>query len=185
MAEQLVRFNDNGLASPPPKLDCLPEPEHHRLMSDRNCFVDEHHLYFPRIKFDGHQDELVREFARHPFNRVSMPRCQHIGMHQRYNGAAIPPREVMASFLDEAAILTQLGVTVKALVDIEIALLTDDPKKAARNPDRYLERYDEFSAIRDCLALRARSTEIVPRRLALHGMQRIVPFTARFDPFTV
>ncbi len=183
MAEQLVRFNENGLALSPPKLDCLPEIEHQRLMGEQKCFIDEHHLYFTRAKFDNHPVGLVKEFAQHPFNRVPMPRCQHNLLHSKYTGAAIPRLDVIDRFLEEATTLTKLGVTVKALVDIETALKSDDPKITARNPTRYFERHEEFCEIHDILMQQVLLSEVMPRRVALGGLRRILPGAIKYNPF--
>lgn len=78
-----------------------------------HCFVDDHHLYFPRSNFIG--DELTDAFQSDPFNRIRLPRCQHnsaarSAVHSQYERVPKSKREVMARFLEEASLLRELGV---------------------------------------------------------------------------
>lgn len=177
MSERLVRFNEIGLVVPPPSLDCVPDDEHARFIGDIQCFVDQHHLYFTRNKFDNHPDPLVREFGSHPFNIVPMPRCRHVQYRGNHDGSLVPPREVIAEFLRKANILVLLGVTTKQLIDIETRLMTDNPRKAARNADASFEWYEEFYDRHMSLINRVRTFEVVPQRLIRTGIQKYIANT--------
>jgi hypothetical protein len=155
----------------------VPENDHERYIGDSVCFVDEHHLYFTRKIFDHHPDPLIREFGRHPFNVVPMPRCRHVQYHRNHDAALVPPREVVAEFLHEADILLQLGITTLQLIDLEVRLMTDNPRKAARNPDVSLNWYDEFYDKQLLLIKRVKAFEVVPRRLIQSGIQRYLADT--------
>lgn len=146
MAIRYGRTNENGLVIPPTQLDCIGEECPTALVTGR-CFVDEHHLYFPRAKFA--RNELYAKFAESPFNIVRMARCRH---NSRFSGAQhtmiddvrLPDEEVVHEFLWESHVLTETAQLYTRLESLYEALETSDYRKQARNPVRYLEVVDEF-----------------------------------------
>ncbi len=75
----------------------------------------------------------------------------------------------MASFLDEAELLERLGVVLGALESIELALVTSNTRKRARDPERYLDRYIAFDEESRSLQTQARQLEIIrPEVVTMH-----------------
>ncbi len=117
--------NRHGLVIPPDPANITPS----RLaLQPRRCFIDRHHLYYPRFAF-REAGALAFEFREHRFNQVWLPRFQHDKLHRRYNHLIekqpdyfVPQGDVMATFLDEAYLLDELDVCVKAIDMIDEAL---------------------------------------------------------------
>jgi hypothetical protein len=142
MHNRRVRANAYGLVMPPPHLDCLLD----NCRYDAKCFVDRHHLYFPRRKFS--QTELLQQFSDHPFNSVWMSRCQHELYHLNYTEALVPPSETVEAFLEEADVLLQLGVTAIRYANIELGLSSENLRHIVRiacseHPEHFEEVRDE------------------------------------------
>lgn len=111
MALRYARTHENGLVVAPPRIDCL-GPRCFESAFGEGCYVSHHHLYFPEHEY---RSELEREFRDNAFNIVGIPRCVHTLYHQQIDAVATPSVEVMEQFLQQAEILTDLGVFVTDL----------------------------------------------------------------------
>ncbi len=164
MAIRYGRTNEKGLVIPPTQLDCIGEECPTALVTGR-CFVDEHHLYFPRAKFA--RNELYASFANSPFNIVRMARCRH---NSRFSGAQhsmvddvrLPEEEVVHEFLWESYVLEQIAQLYARLDHLYESLETTDVRSQARDPNRNLAVVDEFQEqLQYCQKL-ARDFEVIP-----------------------
>lgn len=155
-----VRVNELGLAITPSRLECVGE-SCPRYLENNSCFVDAHHLYFPRARYFALGWPYDR-FANDSFNRIWMPRCRHDEYHRRKAWTPLPPEEVVVEFLAEAEVLHQLGMVWGALKEIEDALFTDNARKMARDQDRYLEVYQMFLERVPELEAKVNSFEVLP-----------------------
>lgn len=172
MPIRYARTNELGLTVPPPQLDCLQEECPTALVTGR-CFVDEHHLYFPRAKFSG--DPLLTEFATNPFNVVRLPRCRHNSrfpgsQHAMYDDVRIPDRDVIQEFLWEAYVLKEISQLACRLEVLYESLSTNNVRRVARNPERSVEMIEEFSDQMKHLTLMTGGLEVIPevQKTSLH-----------------
>ncbi len=177
MQKRLVRVNSLGLAVFPKRLGCIEEERHYEYVGNQRCFVDEHHLYFSRSLFDKHPDDLVRQFAAHPFNRIKMLRCRHVQYHQIHSNAVIPSHEVMAEFLHESSLLQRLGVVVKSMVYLEDTFRADTGSKISRlmfSEEQFIDRFEGFNEEKTDLIPAIQSLEVVPSALVIPSLERFV-----------
>lgn len=117
--------NRHGLVIPPDPATITPE---RRQKYTKACFISRHHLYYPDKTFRS-AGSLATEFMGHKFNHVWLPRFQHNKWHRRYDPFIlknrtylIPDDDVMETFLDEAHLLDELNVCVRAIDMIDEAL---------------------------------------------------------------
>ena len=155
----------NGLVRPPQLLDCIGE-KCPIVQKKGYCFTDEHHLYWPNEKFMT-SGSLVREFCLDRHNRIAMARCRHNSeisraMHTKYDGAYIPPEDVMVTFLDESELLFDLGVTVKNMARIVRSLLTENSKEKASYPERSINWLQKYNEDLTHLSKRANNFDFIP-----------------------
>ena len=111
--------NSFGLVLPPSE----EELEYLRLFQrpkNRPDSVDRHHLYWPRNLYNT--SKLSNRFREHRFNSIWILMTDHRILHKEYDGVPVPPRDVMTTFLDEAELLDELGVCVRAVEMIDSAL---------------------------------------------------------------
>lgn len=159
-------MTEQGLVVPPQQLECQPSQCEVVAKFDR-CFIDRHHLYWPHRKFSS--SPLAAAFRAQRFNSINLHRCQHNDLHRRFDESAMPSSDLMASFLDEAELLERLGVVLGALESIELALVTSNKRKQARDPERYLDRYIAFDEESRSLQTQARRLEIIrPEVVTMH-----------------
>lgn len=168
--------NKNGLVVPPEPVridERLAERYGERSKPDR------HHLYFPRIEFQE-RGKLAHDFREHRFNSIWLPRFQHERLHKRYDrlirahpGYLVPSDEVMVTFLDEAHLLDELQVCVRAIEMMNDALYEGTVVKI----DRTLEnRQMRVESINDVVRRTANFEVITPQisRIAIEGAQRVM-----------
>lgn len=146
------RDKNTGLVVPPRLLDCIGETCPVALRQG-HCFKDDHHLYWPYGLFMKDNAPLLREFRQDRHNIKSMARCRHNSAfrrseHRKYDGALIPPEDIITTFLDESAILADLGVTatkmagiVRMLVNLQATENKPDPAQALENLQQYSETF--------------------------------------------
>lgn len=168
MALRYARTDALGLVVAPPKLDCMgadcPVAERRGY-----CYTDEHHLYFSPEVFARHA--LTQAFRANRFNKIRIPRCRHDQYHNQIDRVHVPELEVVEAFLDEAAVLAQLGVVTETVLRIERQLTSDDVQDVSRvacspgGPRGFEERLEEHRQKQtECLEQASR-LEVVPQRL--------------------
>jgi len=119
---------EHGLAIPPKQRGCVGEscPVAEKLGS---CYVDKHHLYFPRKAYLAQGEDYVNLRAS-IHSVVSVARCRHDSSDARaqhgqvYERAAFPKRAVIGRYLEESSNLIALGVHVNSLAE-DIDMYTD------------------------------------------------------------
>lgn len=158
------RVTSVGLVLPPPREDCERETCQTTAQHGR-CFISRHHLYWPASKFAA--DSLSQRFRQHPFNSVSLPRCQHDRYHQRFAQAYMPPEDVMEAFLDEAKLLERMGVVLGQLESIEAAVMSNELRTMVHVTNNHLERYVEYGEESEQLMRRLGELEIIEPRLVV------------------
>ena len=82
----------------------------------------------------------------------------------------MPSSDVMAAFLDEAAILTELGVVLGAMETLEMAESAVEYRKRARDPARYAEIWQAFAERSEELLGRVVAMEVVQPELIQHHL---------------
>lgn len=148
MSERPVPTYENGLAKLPKKRNCIgwrcPVAKQRGA-----CFVDKHHVYFPYVLFDE-TSALTRAFHLDPHNIINMARCRHYSSykkseHRRHDFALIPPDDVMVTFLDESAILLDLGISVRNMAVLVTKLLQEKPYQQPKRQDvlEWLQRFED------------------------------------------
>lgn len=140
--------NKNGLVIPPTPIELSPEQANQK---GRKSFPDRHHVYFPRVAFLK-SGNLAYRFREHQFNSIFLPRFQHERLHRRYDPLVrdypdffIPNEDVMATFLDEAELLEDLGVNVRAVDMINDAIYEDRVRRLDRTLENREERLEKVS----------------------------------------
>jgi len=88
--------------------------------------INRHHLYWPKNYY--HQNKLATSFREHRFNSVWLLKSVHQDIHDNYDGVPYPSKEVMEVYLQEATILDELGVCIKAIEMINEAIYEDRVK---------------------------------------------------------
>ena len=144
---------------------------------------DRHHLYFPKTAFKE-AGTLATEFREHRFNSIWLPRFQHDKLHRKhdpfvrkYPGSLIPDEDVMATFLDEAHILDELKVCVKAIDMIDEALYEGRVKHYGRTFEKRQHKVETAVGAMACIP----RFEIVTSRIAqmvIADVAHIVPVAA-------
>jgi len=126
------------------------ETEKLRASHLRRSFIDRHHLYFPKFAFKE-AGSLATEFREHRFNAIWLPRRQHDRLHRRYSRAIytypeilIPAEEVMATFLDEAHMLDELNVCVRAVEMIDAAMYEGKVKRLKQASEHRTQRMERI-----------------------------------------
>lgn len=141
--------------------------------------IDRHHLYFPRVEFLEHSD-LAHKFREHRFNSVWLPRFQHERYHKRhdrffreYPTYLIPSDDVMATFLEEAYMLDELQVCVKAIVMMDDALYEGI---TTQNDQSIEARQMRVETIHNVVRSAESFSIITPQiyRIALAGVDRVL-----------
>jgi hypothetical protein len=138
-----------------------------------HCFVDEHHLYFPRAKFTG--DALTDAFQSDPFNRIRLPRCQHnsgspSAVHSQHHGTPKPKREIMGRFLEEASLLRELGIVSIKSDGLLAATFEEDASSSTLQRRR--ESWEEAqNKLRELLARAQTECEVITPFLLRRGEQ--------------
>ncbi len=117
-----AEIDKNGLALPPTSTDCLGE-DCSITNKGGQCYSDRHHLYFYKSRYiaKGHQS-LSYQLRQDPFNIIWIARCRHDQLHNTQDGPYIPGDDVMERFLDESALLRDLGVSAIRLASLELDL---------------------------------------------------------------
>lgn|GEM_PF-6693273 len=168
--------NRHGLVIPPDPARITPAREEyyrHRIVPDR------HHIYFPRVVFKE-AGSLPFDFREHRFNSIWLPRFQHDRLHKRYSPLVykypdymMPPGDVMATFLDEAHLLDELDVCVKAVDMIDEALYDGRVKHVNHTLDN---REQRLQVIETVVSLVPDFEIVTPfiARTALAGANRVL-----------
>lgn len=165
MRERPAPTDNLGLVKLPYTRNCVGEkcPE---VQKKGHCFTDWHHLYHPYSTFTN-TGSLIKAFHDDRHNVIPMARCRHnsvlkIAQHSMFDFVLIPPAEVMATFLDESAVLADLGVTVRNMARIVRTLATENAREKARQPERSLHWLMLFQEKLHGLQQQAASFEVVP-----------------------
>lgn len=168
MAFRYARTDTLGLVVAPLDTDCV-GPECRVALQKGRCFIDEHHLYFSEANFA--RRSLSREFRKHPLNQINVPRCRHDQYHTQVDSARIPDDDVMATFLDEAEILRQLGVVTREVLCLEKRLDCTDSRDLVRitwsdgGPKGFEELLERHKSTQTNYLEQAAKLEIIPERL--------------------
>lgn len=167
--------NRHGLVIPP---DPAKITQARELYYGKKVMPDRHHLYFPRVVFRG-IGSLAFEFREHRFNSIWLPRFQHEKLHRRYDAMVmrhpdylVPSDDVMATFLDEAHLLDELDVCVKAIDMIDEALY----EGKVTNETAVLENRDyRLGVVRDVVDMMPRFEIVTPlmTRAAMQDVERV------------
>lgn len=75
---------------------CDPDREC-RYRDTAECYIDEHHLYWPRRSY---RDSVGRAFRNHPDNKVDLCRQVHQDIHATQGPPKKPKRTVMLGVLN-------------------------------------------------------------------------------------
>ena len=105
-----------GLALPPDETMLAHLAEKYK-KSTFTQFSDRHHLYWPKSIYP--EGTIAKKFREHRFNIVWLLRSDHNNIHRHYDGVPPPSPEIMHSFLNEAHVLDELEVCVKAIEMID------------------------------------------------------------------
>ena len=166
MKQTYTPRNEFGLALPPARVEFDPEPIQETAPETRRCFVSRHHLYWPRAEYLA--DPLKHEFREHRFNSIWLDDRQHRAIHIGYLGTRSPKPEIMHAFLDEAKILDDLGVCVRAIEMINEAIY--EGRVAPEWLDHTKEtRNKKCQQIADAII---RPIEVVPGRISIPILNR-------------
>jgi hypothetical protein len=156
--------NKNGLIIPPTPIELSPKTVEKKGIKS---MPDRHHVYFPRYSF-LEAGEVAQRFREHRFNSVWLPRFQHERLHRRYDNLVkihpnyfIPEEEVMLTFLDEAKILENLDVNLRAVDMIDDAIYEGRVADLGESSERREERIENIA---NGIKLTNR-IEIVPRHI--------------------
>jgi hypothetical protein len=140
--------NKNGLIIPPTPVELSPDQAEQK---GRKSLPDRHHIYFPRVSF-VESGELAFKFREHRFNSIWLPRFQHERLHRRYDTLVreypsymMPDEDVMATFIDEAKILDDLNVNVRAIDMIDSAIYEGRVRKMNKTQEHRDERVQKVS----------------------------------------
>lgn len=131
--------------------------------------VDRHHLYWPRTHYLN--SAIGRDFREHRFNSVWMLRTDHNNLHHDFDGVPLPPSDVMATYLDEALLLDELGVCVRAVEMIDTAIYEGRVK---RQPKTEEHRQHKLEAIRLSIE-KVNRLEVLPDYIAQLAIYQLAP----------
>src|SRR5690606_24480240 len=106
----------------------------------------------------------------HRFNSIWLPRFQHERLHRRYDPLVreypdyfIPNKDVMVAFLDEAELLEDLGVNIRAVDMMDEAIYEGRVKKidqTLENRDARIQKVSEYMK-------RMHEVTVIPRYVKL------------------
>jgi hypothetical protein len=161
--------NKNGLIIPPDPAKVSPEVATYYGEKSK---PDRHHIYFPRVVFAS-ESELSFKFREHRFNSIWLPRFQHDKLHNRYDELIrkypkfmMPRIDVMETFLEEAQMLDELNVCVRAIDMIDDAIY----EGKVVHINRTLEKREEKLEIISTVVELSRGFEVVSQKLAQTAM---------------
>ncbi len=160
--------NDYGLVLPPPP-DGVEVIEYLKPANIHSLGVNRHHLYWPR-NFYLDTSDLAFRFREHRFNSVWMTIGKHQQYHKEYDGVPVPPDDVMRAFLDEAAVLDELGVCMHAVQMMDVNIY----RGRVRKMDKVMEHRQERLATIEAVFELETEFRVVPAEFAqavLHGAE--------------
>jgi hypothetical protein len=141
--ERIPELNEYGLVLSPTKQELIAlRPQRTRPLPEIDK-TNRHHLYWPATRYAGSRSSLVNSFREHRFNSVWILMSDHDNYHATYDGVPVPHRAVMHEFMREADLLTQLGVSVNAIENINKGLEIGKRINNARTERRKEERLFE------------------------------------------
>ncbi len=127
-----------------------PRPDH----------LSRHHLYWPEKLY--RRNELSLMFREHRFSSVWLLRSDHDVIHRKYDGVPVPPKDVMETYLHEAALLDELEVVIRAVEMIDEAIYEGRVKRPVRAQGR---REQNLELIHEKFA-EARKVELISQQAA-------------------
>lgn len=160
--------NDYGLVLPP-QADDEAIIEYLKPADIHSLGVNRHHLYWPR-GFYLRAGDLAFAFREHRFNSVWMTVANHRQYHEEFDGVPVPPNDVMRAFLDEAAILDELGVCMHAVQMMDENIY----RGRVRKLDKVMEHRQERLATIEAVFTLEPEFRVVPAEFAqavLHGAE--------------
>jgi hypothetical protein len=163
--QHVPETNSFGLVLPPSPedleyLQLFQRPKH------KPDTVDRHNLYWPRSLYVS--SALAQQFREHRFNSIWTLRRDHNSIHSKFDGVPIPPQEVMSAYLDEAELLDELGVCVRAVEMMDIAIYEGRvrlPKAIKENRQQKIETIQSTIELVDYF-------EVIPAHLARLAVQQ-------------
>lgn len=169
-------YETTGLPVPPRKRDCVGEscPV---AFTRGSCFTDEHHLFFSE-KMYTNKGGVYLELFKDVHARIRMARCRHNSgyaqaWHSMYDYTPFPKKEVAGRFVEESAILQQLGVHVDNMASIIDRLTTDNPKRAIINVPSAIEWLEIHNEEFNSLVPRLDEIEVMPGRISAAAIERL------------
>jgi len=149
--------NSLGLVIPPsPEKISFLSPNKPSKVPDR---INRHHLYWPKNYY--HQDKIAASFREHRFNSVWLLKSVHQDIHDKYDGVPYPSKEVIEVYLQEAMILDELGVCIKAIEMINEAIYEGQVKHERSTNEHKSQR---LTLVNQNIA-RANHFETLPREI--------------------
>lgn len=139
--------NDYGLVLPP-QADDEAIIEYLKPANIHSLGVNRHHLYWPRGYY-LRTSELAFRFREHRFNSVWMTIGSHHQYHELFDAVPVPPDDVMQAFLDEAAILDELGVCMHAVQMMDKGIYEGRVRKIDKVQQHRRERLATIEAVFD------------------------------------
>jgi hypothetical protein len=143
----------------PPSQDELEYLRLFRKPKRKQDTVSRHHIYFPRKTYVS---PLEIEFREHDFNSIWILDSDHISLHKRYKYVCPPEKDVMEAFLDEAAILEEAGVCMRALEMIDAAIYEGRIKHLPKTQEDRLHKLETVAASKELV----NDFEIIPLFMA-------------------
>jgi hypothetical protein len=119
LLERVPETNKFGLVLPPTPHSLSKPLKPERRSNSYGDGSDRHHLYWPKKLYSN--GLLTTEFREHRFNSVWLLRSDHNVIHNNFDGVPFPPTEIMEAFLEEAAVLEELDVCVRAVEMLDLA----------------------------------------------------------------
>jgi hypothetical protein len=113
-------------------------------------------LYWPETLYES--TELSKHFRSHKFNTIWLLLSDHFEIHENKDGVPIPPEDVMLAYLDEAKILDELGVCVRAVEMINSAIYEGRVRRPSSTNE---DRHQHFETIHANVR-QIRSFEVMP-----------------------
>lgn len=169
-------YETTGLPVPPRKRDCIGEvcPVAAKRGS---CFTDEHHLFFSEKLYEN-SGGIYLELFKDVHARVRMARCRHNSSyaqawHSMYDYTPFPKKDMAGRFVEESAILQQLGVHVDNMASIIDRLTTDNPKRAIVNVPSAIEWLEIHNEEFNLLVPKLDEIEVMPNRISAAAIERL------------
>lgn len=173
---------EGGLAIPPRKIDCIQNEGFNCPIAEKigNCFTDWHHLYFEKEVYLA-DDGIYRELYKDENSKVRMARCRHNSSspkawHSQYGGVEFPEEDYAIGYLDESAILHQLGIKVRDMSQLATKLISEDPRKRitpGEDPQEYIDRFRMVKSEYKELWPKVKTIEVMPRTIVGRAIKRI------------